>query len=121
MPNDPLPYGSTHIAPRAIATIAYNATMESYGVVGLASKNLLDGIANVIVKDPTHGIDVRLDDDRIDIDLYIIIEYGTRIKEVASRVAQTVQYRVEKAVGMPVNTVNVHVQGLRIDGEDARD
>ena len=121
MSNDLLPYGSTHISPRAIATIAYNATMESYGVVGLASKNLFDGIANVIVKDPTHGIDVRFADDRLDIDLYIIVEYGTRIKEVASSVAQTVQYHVEKAVGMPVTTVNVHVQGLRIEEVDARD
>jgi len=119
MSKESLPYGSTHISPRAIATIAYNATMESYGVVGLASKNLLDGIANVLVKDPTHGIDVHYDANRLDIDLYIIIEYGTRIKSVAASVAKTVQYHVEKAVGLPVNTVNVHVQGLRINEEAA--
>jgi uncharacterized alkaline shock family protein YloU len=121
MSKDTLPYGSTHISPQAIATIAYNATMESYGVVGLASKNLLDGIANVIVKDPAHGIDVQFDANRLDIDLYIIVEYGTRIKSVAGSVAKTVQYHVEKAVGLPVNTVNVHVQGLRINAEDAND
>ncbi|HUF37279.1 MAG TPA: Asp23/Gls24 family envelope stress response protein [Anaerolineales bacterium] len=115
MSKEPLPYGSTHISPRAIATIAFNATMESYGVVGLASKNLLDGLANVIVNDPTHGIDVHFDEDRFNIDLYIIVEYGTRIKSVAANVAKTVQYRVEKAVGLPVNTINVHVQGLRFN------
>lgn len=118
MSNDPLPYGSTHISPRAIATIACNATMETYGVVGLASKNLLDGLANVLVKDPAHGIDVHYDEERIDIDLFIIIAYGTRIKSVASSVAQAVAYHVEKAVGLPVDTVNVHVQGLRLDAGD---
>ena len=108
------PSGSINISPRAIATICYNATLESYGVVGLASKNLLDGLANVLVKDPSHGIDVHFDGQRLDIDLYVIVEYGTRIKSVAASVAKTVQYHVEKAVGLPVSTVNVHVQGLRI-------
>ena len=37
-------YGSIHIAPSAVATIAYHATLQSYGVVGLAPKNLADGI-----------------------------------------------------------------------------
>ena len=114
MIKEDLPPGSVNISPRAIATIAYNATLESYGIVGLASKNLLDGLANVIVKDPSHGIDVDFDGERLDIDLYVIVEYGTRIKSVAASVAKTVQYHVEKAVGLPVNNVNVHVQGLRI-------
>lgn len=112
------PYGSINISPRAIATIAFNVTMESYGVVGLAPKNFLDGLTNVIVKDPTHGIDVHFGDNHLDIDLYIIVEYGTRIKSVAASVAKTVQYHVEKAVGLPVSTVNVHVQGLRISSAD---
>ena len=112
------PYGSINISPRAIATIAYNATMESYGVVGLAPKNFLDGLTNVLVKDPVHGIDVVFENDKLDIDIYIIVEYGTRIKSVASSVAKTVQYHVEKAVGLPVSTINVHVQGLRISSED---
>lgn len=118
MKDETKPHGSVNISPRAIATIAFNATMQSYGVVGLASKNLLDGLANVLVKDPAHGIDVHYDEDRLDIDIFIIVEYGTRIKSVASSVARTVQYQVEKAVGIPVNNINVHVQGLRISHED---
>jgi uncharacterized alkaline shock family protein YloU len=64
---------------------------------------------------------VHYDDERIDIDLFVIIEYGTRIKSVAASVAKTVAYQVEKAVGIPVNTVNVHVQGLRFDEGAAGD
>ena len=118
MTDQSYPLGNINISPRAIATIAFNATMESYGVVGLASKNLLDGLANVIVKDPTHGIDVRYQGDILEIDIFIVVEYGTRIKMVASSVAKTVQYHVEKAVGLAVNNVNVHVQGLRISTRD---
>jgi uncharacterized alkaline shock family protein YloU len=118
MSDEITPLGSIHISPQAIATIAYHATMQSYGVVGLAAKNLLDGLANVIVKDPTHGIDVHYDGETVDIDIYVIIEYGTRIKSVAASVANTVRYQVEKAIGLPINNVNVHVQGLRISDVD---
>ncbi|MBS1249873.1 MAG: hypothetical protein MAG431_01458 [Chloroflexi bacterium] len=112
------PLGNIHISTQAIATIAYQAAQRSYGVVGLASKNIADGLANAIVKDPTHGIDVEYDEHHIVIDLYIIVEYGTRIKSVAASVANTVQYNVEKALGLPVTEINVHVQGLRISAED---
>lgn len=106
--------GGIHVSPRAIATIAYHAARESYGVVGLTNKNLVNGIAQALVKDPTHGVEVNYDGEHINIDVYIIIEYGTRIKSVANSVSNTVRYHVEKALGLPVNSVNVHVQGLRI-------
>lgn len=106
--------GGIHVSPRDIATIAYHAARESYGVVGLAHKNLVNGIAQALVKDPTHGVEVHYDGVHINIDVYIIIEYGTRIKSVANSVSNTVRYHVEKALGLPVNQVNVHVQGLRI-------
>ncbi|GAB4498620.1 MAG: Asp23/Gls24 family envelope stress response protein [Anaerolineales bacterium] len=110
--------GSIHISRQAIATIAWQAARQSYGVVGLAAKNFADDIANILVKDPTHGVDVRYEDNQIDIDLYIIIEYGTRVKSVANSVANTVRYQVEKALGLPVRSINVHVQGLRVSDED---
>lgn len=112
------PSGSINVSPRAIATIAYQASVESYGVVGLASKNLVNGITNLVVKDPAHGIDVNYDQDQINVDLYIIIEYGTNIKSVAASVANTVRFHVEKSLGLPINEVNVHVQGLRVSDTD---
>jgi uncharacterized alkaline shock family protein YloU len=118
MPDEIVPIGSVHVSPRAIASIAYHAALQSYGVVGLASKNLVDGLAQALVKDPMHGIDVQYDGQNINIDLYIVIEYGTRIKSVASSVSNTIRYHVEKALGMPVKNVNVHVQGLRVSNPD---
>ncbi|MCZ7551026.1 MAG: hypothetical protein B6D39_02070 [Anaerolineae bacterium UTCFX2] len=118
MTEENTPLGSIHVTPRAIASIAYHATLQSYGVVGLTSKNLVGGLAQVIVKDPTHGVEVRYDGQKIKIDLYIIVEYGTRIKSVADSVSHTVRFQVEKALGMTVNEVNVHVRGLRISDID---
>ncbi len=110
--------GSIHVSPKAIATIAYQSALQSYGVVDMAAKNVVDGLANAIAKDPTHGVEVHYNGEHINIDMYIIIEYGTRIKSVAASVANTVRYHVEKAMGLPINEINVHVQGLRISNLD---
>jgi uncharacterized alkaline shock family protein YloU len=61
---------------------------------------------------------VKYDEEKISIDIYVIIEYGTRIKSVASSVSNTVKFNVEKALGMPVDQVNVHVRGLRVSDTD---
>jgi len=116
--NDSNSMGNIYISHRAIASIAHQAALESYGVVGLAAKNLAEGLAQALVKDPSLGVEVDFGSDGITIDLFIIIEYGTRIKSVASSVSDTVQYKVEKAIGLPVKSVNIHVRGLRISDLD---
>lgn len=112
--------GDIQISKQAIATIAFQAVQRSYGVVGLASKNIADELAHAITKDPTHGIDVEYKNKEINIDIYIIIEYGTRIKSVAASVANTVRYQVENSLGLPVNEINIHVQGLRISNGEGK-
>jgi len=106
--------GGIRISPDAVATIAYHATLQSYGVVGLAPKNLADGIVQSITRVPSRGVSVNYTGEDIDIDIHVIVEYGTRISTVAESVASTVRFRVEKALGLKVNSVNVHVAGLRI-------
>ena len=59
--------GDIQISKQAIATIAFQAVQRSYGVVGLAPKNLADEVAHAIVKDPTHGIDVEYKNKEINI------------------------------------------------------
>jgi uncharacterized alkaline shock family protein YloU len=110
--------GAIHISPNAVATIAYHATLQSYGVVGLAPKNIADGIVSSITREPSRGVSVRYSGDDIDIEIHIIIEYGTRINSVAQSVANTVRFHVEKSLGLKVNSVNVHVAGLRISDTD---
>jgi len=110
--------GSINISPNAVATIAYQATLQSYGVVGLAPKNLAEGLAQTITKEPSRGVSVHYTGEDIDIDIHIIVEYGTRIASVASSVANAVRFKVEKALGMPVHNVNVHIQGLRVSSNE---
>lgn len=112
------PLGNIYISQRAIATIAAQSAMESYGVVGLAAKNLAEGLAQALVKDPTMGVDLHFDGASVAVDLYLIIEYGLRITSVADSVSQAVRYQIEKSLGLPVKYVNVHVRGLRISNPD---
>jgi uncharacterized alkaline shock family protein YloU len=107
------PTGDIFVSSQAIASIAYQAAIQTYGVVGLASKNIFDSITNIIVKDPTHGIDVDYSNNEIVIDIYILLQFGTSIKAVANTVAKTIHYQVEKMIGSEIKAVNVHVQGLR--------
>src|SRR5512141_2196104 len=118
MDNSNNPLGNIFVSFRAIATVACQSALSSYGVVGLSAKNLAEGLVQVIVKDPTLGVDVRFLGKSIQIDLYIIVEYGTRIKSVAASVSDNVRYQVEKTIGLPVNQVNVHVRGLRVSNPD---
>lgn len=118
MSSETTPIGSIQINPRAIATIAFHAARSSYGVVGLTSKNFVNGLTKALVKDPTHGVEVTYDGQDITIDLYIVVEYGTNVKTVAESVVNTIRYQVERTLGMPVKQVNVHVQGLRISNVD---
>ena len=110
--------GGIHISPNAVATIAYHATLQSYGVVGLAPKNLADGLVKTITRDPSRGVWVHYNGEVLDIEIHIIVEYGTRINSVAESVANTVRFQVEKALGLKVNTINVHVAGLRVSNTD---
>jgi uncharacterized alkaline shock family protein YloU len=110
--------GNIHISPTAIASIVYQAALQSYGVVGLAPKNLAEGIVSTITHEPARGVNVHFDDDKLDIDIFIIIEFGTRITSVSQSVASAIRFQVEKAIGLKVHEVNVHVQGLRISNRD---
>ena len=110
--------GTIHISPSALETIAYHATLTSYGVVNLAPKDLAEGISSTLTREPAHGVAVHYNGEDIDIDVHIIIEYGTRITSVATSVANAVRYQVEKALGMPVHDVNVHVQALHVSDSE---
>lgn len=118
MPTREESLGQIDISPTAITTIANQAINQCYGVVGMASKNVVDGIASLLIRDVRRGIDVRMEDNEIAIDVYVIIEYGVRIRTVAESIQNTVKYHVENVLGLPVAEVNVFIQGLRLSGSD---
>lgn len=107
--------GRIEVSPTAIASLASQAVLECYGVVGMSTKDLASGIVEVL-QPASHrrGVDVHIEDDLIVVDLYVVIEYGTRITTVAQNIQSVVKYTLEKALGVPVVAVNIHVQDLRI-------
>lgn len=110
--------GMIDISATAVSTIANQAINQCYGVVGMAHKNLANGIAKLLSRDSKRGIDVILHEEGIVIDVYVIVEYGVRIKTVAESIQHTVKFHVEKALGLPVYEVNVYVQGLRLNNKE---
>ena len=118
MPTKDEPIGTIDISTATIATIANQSVNQCYGVVGMASKNLVNGIAHLLAWDGgRRGIEIFVENEEIVIDVYVIVEYGVRIRTVAESIQSTVKYHVEKAVGLPVRDVNVYVQGLRMNRE----
>ena len=107
--------GKVEVSPEAIATITAQAILEkTYGVVGLAARRLHNGRAETLRPERYHeGIEIRFEGDQIILDLYVIIEYGIRVSEVAHNIMSNVKFEVERHLGRSVAEVNVNVQGLR--------
>jgi uncharacterized alkaline shock family protein YloU len=110
--------GNIFISHRAIATIAAQTALSSYGVVGFTSRDFLRGIMNLVIRDQAYGVEIVINKDTIGIDIYIVIEYGVRITEVANSVASSIRFNVEKLTGLTVERVDVHIRGLRISYTD---
>lgn len=107
--------GSIHISSEGIAMVAGIAAMECYGIVGMCSRTLQDGIAELVGRENvTRGIEVQIDEDSVTIDLYVVMEYGVKVNEVAQNVISRVKYTVETQLGLKVDRVNVNIQGVRV-------
>ena len=107
-----LDLGSVRIADEVIASIAGIAAVDVPGVVGMSS-GLIGGMAEMMgKKNPSKGVKVQVGAREVAVDLYIIVEYGLRIPDVALQVQEKVKEAVEIATGLSVIEVNVHVQGV---------
>jgi uncharacterized alkaline shock family protein YloU len=110
------PLGKIEVLPNAIHSIAVRATSESYGVVGIAAPRLRNGQA--VFLPPEHlnqGVKIRIVNDQIIVEVYVALEYGLRISEIAHNIMSAVKFSIEKMLGVPVTQVNVNVQGLSQD------
>jgi len=108
--------GLITITNEVIAAIAGGTAIECYGIVGMASRSQIkDGLAEILKKDNfSRGIVVRRETNRLDIDMYIIVSYGTKISEVAHNVQSQVKYTLTQALGMEIDSVNIFIQGVRV-------
>ncbi|WP_018660020.1 Asp23/Gls24 family envelope stress response protein [Heyndrickxia acidiproducens] len=109
-------FGQIDISNEVVATIAGGAAVDCFGIVGMASKNQIkDGITEILRKENfSRGVIVRQQDEKVEIDMYIMVSYGTKISEIAHNVQQKVKYTLNQMVGLSVDAINIYVQGVRV-------
>ncbi|HZU18959.1 MAG TPA: Asp23/Gls24 family envelope stress response protein [Candidatus Dormibacteraeota bacterium] len=104
------------VFPGVVGAIAAHAALGCYGVMGMAARGLRDGVATLLRRESVHrGVEVREAEGQLVIDLYVIVQYGVRITEVAHNLKSAVRFEVERATEVPVAEVNVFVQGVHGD------
>ncbi len=109
-------YGNISVSDEAVASLVGGVITECYGVVGMASKQVLrDGWSEMLKKENyAKGVVVRKSEDGMVIDLYIIVSFGVKISEVVTEAQKKVKYVLEKTLSREVAAVNVFVQGVRV-------
>ncbi|HHU49074.1 MAG: Asp23/Gls24 family envelope stress response protein [Caldicoprobacterales bacterium] len=110
-------YGKVTFADEVVAIIAGVAATEIPGVAAMSG-----GIAGGIVerlgrKNLAKGVKVEVGEKETAIDLFIIVEYGVRIPEIAWNIQENVKKAVENMTGLNVIEVNIHIQGVNFDKE----
>lgn len=107
--------GNIIIDDNVIANIAGISAMESYGIVGMASKNATDGIFELLrFENLSKGIKVNTEDDQINIELHVILEYGVKISTVCENIIERVKYNVEDLTGLTIDNIEISVEGIRL-------
>lgn len=107
-----LEYGEVKIVDDVIATIAGLAATEVEGVAGM-SGGFVGDIAEILGKKSlSKGVKVDVKEKKSNIDLYIIVEYGTKIPDIAWKIQENVKKTIETMTSIEVDEVNIHVQGV---------
>jgi uncharacterized alkaline shock family protein YloU len=103
--------GLITVAPEAIAQIVGHTAAECYGVVGMAGRGR---VARLLTRDRlTQGIELEGREDGVVVDLHVVVEYGLNLAEVAATVRSRVAYEVQRLTGLPVASVEVHIEDVR--------
>ena len=105
------PLGRITIAPDVVAHIAGHAALESYGIVGMSARGR---VGRLLSRDRIgQGVVVGRTDDGVTVDLYVVVEYGLNLAEVASGLRNRVRYDLERLTGLTVAAVEVHIQDVK--------
>ena len=107
--------GEIFIDEDVLAKYAGSAAVECYGVVGMASVSVRDGFVKLLKKENLrHGVEVAMEDNKLVIELHIIVAYEVSILAVAENLVDNVKYKVEEFTGMEVGKVLVCVEGVKV-------
>lgn len=117
---DDIEIGNIKISVDVVSTIAGIAATQTKGVAGMYS-SFAGGIVEKISakKSPSKGVKVEMAENAVKIDLYIVVEYGVRIPELAWEIQESVKDNVETMTGLKVEKVNIHIEGVHFPEEEA--
>jgi uncharacterized alkaline shock family protein YloU len=108
------PLGTIHISDEVLAELAGISCTQCYGVVGMASQSFQEGMAQLLGRDTLkRGVKLKRKGNLVSFNLFIIVEAGINITEVARNLIDQVKYTVGSATGLEVEEVQVHIQGVR--------
>lgn len=109
------PYGSVQINQSVIAQYAGSVAVECFGIVGMASVNMREGLVKLLRRDKlSNGIEVIItENNALIINFHVIIAYGVNIATVADNLIHNVRYKVREFCDMDVEKINVFVEGVR--------
>lgn len=106
--------GEVNISSDVIATYAGAVAVECFGVVGMATVSVKDGLVKLLRRESLQkGIEVSVEDNAISLKLHIIVAYGVSISAVADNLIENIRYKVEEFTGMRVQDVEVFVEGVK--------
>ena len=112
-------YGVIQIKNEVINIIASNAAMELYGVVGLVNANATESILSLLKNDNlSKGVLLSINENKISLDLHVILEYGVNISAVCENIIDTIKYKLEENTGIKVNRVNVIVIDIKLQNQE---
>lgn len=107
--------GTVTVNEDVLLKVAGYSALECYGIVGMAAKRSTDGIVQMLGRENLgRGVRIRANDDSVNVDLFIVVEYGISISAVASTIIDTVKYKIEHLTGIKVDRVTVSVEDIRV-------
>ncbi len=107
--------GDLHVANEVLAELAGHAITRCYGVVGMAAPTAADGIAKLLPASRLRrGVVVSTTEEGVQVDVHVIIEYGTNINTVSQNVIEAVTFAMTEYAQVPLAGVNVHVEGVKV-------
>ncbi len=111
--------GTVSFATEVIATIAGLAATEVEGVAAMSSQNggLADMFARKNTRNFTKGVRIALEDNKVTVDVSIVVEYGSPVPEVARNIQENVKKAIETMSGLEVRAVDIHVTGISFERE----
>ncbi len=114
------PEGTVSFATDVVATIAGLAANEVEGVASMTSSSstFADILSRKSSRNYTKGVKVDIDNNRVAVDVTIIVDYGSPVPDVAKNIQENVKKAIETMSGLDVLSVDVHVQGVSFEKEN---